>query len=189
LIRRSAASVELHELEQLLCPLGGDAPRQVEQPPLQDEELPSRLPRVEARLLEGDAHATPGQVGLGGHVDARDPRGARRDGQERRQHAHRRRLAGAVRTEEPEHLARADVEVDAAHRLDRGGAAAVGLDEARGLDRGRRPRGTRRARGPNCRLACAGRRRRCAVCTHPCSFGVERSAVRRAPGPEVIGEA
>ena len=44
----------------------------------------------------------------------------------------RRRLAGAVRAEEPEDLARRDVEVDAAHGLDHA-AATEGLTRATAL--------------------------------------------------------
>ena len=48
----------------------------------------------------------------------RRPRPRRRSGEQRRQHPQRRRLAGPVRTEQADHLAGGDVEIDAAHGLD-----------------------------------------------------------------------
>ena len=56
---------------------------------------------------------------LAPQVDAGDRRLARRRREQRREHPQRRRLAGAVRPEEAEDLARADLEVDAADGLDR----------------------------------------------------------------------
>ena len=57
-------------------------------------------------------------VGVAGDVDAGDARAAGGDRQQRGEHPHGRRLAGAVGPEEAEDLAGVDVEVDAAHRLD-----------------------------------------------------------------------
>ena len=137
-MRRSAASVELDELEQLVGARRRLARREVEQPPLEDEQLAPGLPRVEPGLLQRDADPAAHGVGLAGDVDAGDPRAAGGDREQRRQHPHRRRLAGAVRPEEAEHLARLDPQVDAAHRLDRLGTASIRLHQTvrfhRGID-------------------------------------------------------
>ena len=53
--------------------------------------------------------------GVRDDVDARDRRGARGRADQRGQHAHGRRLAGAVRAEHGDELAGGDVEVDPAH--------------------------------------------------------------------------
>ena len=77
----------------------------------------------------GSAFRQVAQVGLGAQrvapdVGAADERGARRRRQEAGDHLHRRRLAGAVRPQEPQHLAPRDGEGDA---VDRGeGAEATG---------------------------------------------------------------
>ena len=56
--------------------------------------------------------------GIGGDVVSADHRRTARRRQEARDHAHGRRLAGAVRTEEAEHFALLDGEGNALHRLE-----------------------------------------------------------------------
>jgi hypothetical protein len=73
---------------------------------------------VQARLLEGDADLEAHLVGALGDVEARDlgPPPARRE--QRREHANAGRLPCTVGPQEAEHLAGADLEIDASHRLD-----------------------------------------------------------------------
>ena len=88
---------------------------------------------VHHRVLEDDAARLARRERFTRDVEARDARasGARHD--RRRQHADRRRLAGAVGAEQAEDLARGDGEVDALHGLD---AAGIGLSQAAHLDCG-----------------------------------------------------
>ena len=123
--------LELDELEQrlrALLRLGGG---QREQPALEHQQLAPGLARVEPRLLQRDADPLARPVGVLRDVDARHLRPARRDRQQRREHAHGRGLAGAVRPEESEDLAGLDAQVDAPHRLD----IVVVFDQSLGFDR------------------------------------------------------
>ena len=124
---------ELHELEQLDRTRTGLARRQIEQATLEDEQLATGLPRIEAGLLERDADPPPHLVRLALDVDARDTSAARREREQRRQHPHRRRLARAVRAEKTEHLAGLDPQIDTLHGVDRARPAAVRLDQPFGL--------------------------------------------------------
>src|SRR5207302_11312206 len=72
---------------------------------------------VHDRLLKDDAADLSCGERLLGDVEAADPRRSAGRADRRRQHADRRRLAGTVRPEQAEDLARSDVEVDALHRL------------------------------------------------------------------------
>ncbi len=128
---------EVDELEQFPCSVGGLGPRHAEQPGLQDHQLAAGLADVEPGLLQGDADLPPHGVGIGGHVDPGHARAPGRDRHERRQHPDGRRLAGPVRPEEAEDLAALDMQVDAAHRLDRAPTAGVVLDELVGFYRER----------------------------------------------------
>src|SRR6187397_325478 len=65
-----------------------------------DNLLTGREQVVECGLLERGADRGPHLGALLDDVEARHARGARRGGQERRQHVHRRRLARAVRSQE-----------------------------------------------------------------------------------------
>ena len=127
--RRSAASVELDQLEQLLGALGGAARRELEQPALEHEQLTAGLSRIEPGLLEGDADLAPGPIRIGRHVDPGDAGGPRRDRHQRGQHLHRGRLAGPVGPEEAEHRPGRDREVDAAHGVDLAVLPTEVLDE------------------------------------------------------------
>ena len=82
-------------------------------------------------------------------VDERLARGRREDA---RQHAERRRLAGAVRAEEPDHLAARDVEGDVVD----GGASAEALGEVPGLDHPTASRAAARARSSRAPAARSG---------------------------------
>src|SRR5439155_4404012 len=98
------------------------------------EELGSRLGGVEPRCVQRDSDPAAYSVRLTGDVEAGDDGGARRDREQRGDHAHGRGLAGAVRAEESEDLAGVDAQIDAAHGFHRARAPSVCLDEARGLD-------------------------------------------------------
>ena len=139
MITRSAASSSSTSASSSSARSLGLGRVEAEQPPVQGEQLAAGLARVEARLLQRDADpprgrrrgraatSTPGDLGAAGG-----------DRQQRRQHPHGRRLAGAVRAEEAEDLAGADLEVDAADGLDRALAPVVVLDQPLG-QHGRAP--------------------------------------------------
>ncbi len=74
--------------------------RQTVQRRLQPDQLAAGHQRVERRLLQRDADRAPHVGGLVDHVVAGDERPAAGRPQQRRQHPHRRRLAGAVGAEE-----------------------------------------------------------------------------------------
>jgi hypothetical protein len=101
---------------------------------VQVEELAPRLARVEARLLERDADPPAGGVRVAGDVDAGHFGASRGDREQGGEHAHRSRLPGSVRAEEPEDLPGRDREVYAADGLDRAFASRVVLDKALGHD-------------------------------------------------------
>ena len=110
--------VQLDERQQLLCAFRRSGGAEAEQPAVQDQQLAARLARVEPRLLERDADPATGLVRVAGDVDAHHLGAPRGDRQQRREHPHGRRLAGAVGPEEAEDLSGADLEVDAAYGLD-----------------------------------------------------------------------
>src|SRR5215217_9630944 len=84
---------------------------------MEDEQLASRGQIVDADLLHREPDLPPYAAWMLGDVEAGDRRGSAGGPDERAEHAHRRRLAGAVRAEDPEHLAGPDTERDPAHRL------------------------------------------------------------------------
>ena len=88
---------------------------------------------VDDGVLEDDAACAARRERLGRDVEPGEPRAAAGRDDRGREHPDRRRLAGAVRADEAEHLAALDLEVDALHRLD---PARVGLLEPAHLDRG-----------------------------------------------------
>jgi hypothetical protein len=99
-------------LEQFLSsPLALRA-RKALQRRLELEMLAPGQQRVESGLLERRADRRAHLGALPDHVEAGHRRSTRRRGQERDQHVHRCRLAGAVRAEEAVDLAGSDVEVD-----------------------------------------------------------------------------
>ena len=117
-MRRSADVLELDQREQLLGARRCLLRRHAEHPRLQDQQLAPGLARVEPGLLQRHADPAPRLVGIARNVHAGHERSAGGDREQRRQHPHRRRLAGAVRPEEAEHLAGLDPQVDASNRLD-----------------------------------------------------------------------
>jgi hypothetical protein len=125
--------LELDEREQILGARRRGTRGEAEQPSLQDEQLAPGLARVEPGLLQRHADAPPHRVGLLRDVHASHAGGSRRDRQQRRQHAHRRRLPRAVRPQEAEDLACLDPQVDPSNRLDDSRPAVVLLDQRLGL--------------------------------------------------------
>jgi hypothetical protein len=90
------------------------------------EVLARRELPVEAALAGEDRAQPASDIPRAAHeIVAQHGRRAGRGLEERRQHAHRGRLAGAVRSKDPEHLARLDAEVDAVDCPE--GLALVGL--------------------------------------------------------------
>jgi hypothetical protein len=87
---------------------------------------------VERRVLEDEADVAAHLVAFGDDVVPRHPRGPGGGPHERAEHVDRRRLARPVGPEEAEGLPRADLELDAAYRLD----LAVALYEAVDADGG-----------------------------------------------------
>jgi hypothetical protein len=126
---------QIDELEQCCGPVDGRRPGDAEQAGLEHQQLAAGLAGVESRFLEGDADGPASCVRIGGHVDPGDTRRAGRDRHERRQHPHRGRLAGAVRTEEAEDLASLDLQVHAPDGFDRAAPGGEVLDQLRGLHR------------------------------------------------------
>ena len=138
------AAVEADELQEL-----GDAAAldlRVDAVELREvaEVVERGQPLVEAPVAPEDVpDPLPHPVGVLHDVVPQDARLPRRGEEQRDQHLDRRRLAGAVRAEEPEELALADLEADAAHRLDLerappegAGRRAVRAVEVDGLDDG-----------------------------------------------------
>ena len=131
-MRRSAASVELDQHEQL--------PPRAPSPPARSSRTaapagPAARGPSGAGRGPASCSATPilcrAASGSPGDVHAGDARRAGGDRQQRRQHPHGRRLAGAIRPQEAKDLAALDPQVDPAHRLD----VAVVLDQPLGLHR------------------------------------------------------
>jgi hypothetical protein len=107
-----------YEFEQLRGPGARLCPLDPVQPALQLEQLTPGLHRVEPDLLQRDADS-PAHLGrVGDNVHPGHHGAARRGGKEGAEHAARRGLAGAVRTEEAEDLALPHGEIDAANSLD-----------------------------------------------------------------------
>jgi hypothetical protein len=131
--------LQVDELEERLGARARGLLVHAEEAAVEDEQLASRLARVEAGLLERDAHAAAGSVGSLNHVGAGHLGPAAGDGEERGEHAHRGGLACSVRAEEAEDLSPADVQVDAANGLDGPLAPVVVLHKALGENR-RAPR-------------------------------------------------
>ena len=103
-------------LEQLLRPGPALGAWDAVERALQPEVLAAGEQVVECGLLERGADRRADLRPLLHDVEAGDARGARRGGQERRQHVHRRRLPGAVRAEEAVDLAGLDAQVDPVDR-------------------------------------------------------------------------
>jgi hypothetical protein len=118
----------------------------------QPEHLAHPDPGVGAAALRHDAEAGAQRVGRAGGVDAEHPHLARVAAAQPLAHLDGRGLAGAVGSEEREHPARGEVEVEPVDR----GAALVAHDEVAHLHRGTRH--VRQPRSPGC--AAPGRARR-----------------------------
>jgi hypothetical protein len=109
---------EPDELEQRLGALAAAAAGDPVEAGLQLEQLAAGLHRIEADLLEGDADPA---ADLGAMLDDVEPgHGGAAAGrrQQRAEHPHGGRLAGAVGPQKPEHLARGDRQVDVRNGLD-----------------------------------------------------------------------
>ena len=81
------------------------------------EVLGTRQPLVDRGILPGQSDARPRPTGIADDVDAVDERTPGVGLQQRRQDANCRRLAGAVRAEQPEHARARNREIDAPQRL------------------------------------------------------------------------
>ena len=119
---------DVDQLGQLGDAAVGVASGQAVEQPLQPQQLGAGLARIERRLLERDADAQPNGSRVGGDVEPGDRRRAARRSDQRAQHLHRGRLAGAVGAEEPVDLAGGDVEVDP---VDRGHLAVLTYERCR----------------------------------------------------------
>src|SRR5581483_4173918 len=99
------------------------------------EVLPHGQRAVERVELRDDADAALHRGRMLAHVHAGDERAASRRDDGRRQHPDRRRLAGAIRAEQPEELAAPDFEVEPVDGEDRIAAGSEGLAELLRPDR------------------------------------------------------
>jgi hypothetical protein len=91
---------------------------------LEDEQLARRRERVDADLLHREADAAAHLARLRDHVETSHDRAPGRRSHQRAEHRDRRRLARAVRAQQPVAFARRDPHGHAAHRL---AAVRVGL--------------------------------------------------------------
>ena len=119
MILRSAARVEADPLEQLV---GAGAPLvagEAVERGLQPQVLAPGQEGVERGLLQRRADGRADPRALLHDVEAGDARGTGRGREQGGQHVHRRRLAGAVRAEEPVDLTGLDAQVDPVDGLGR----------------------------------------------------------------------
>src|SRR5438105_1858419 len=93
--------------------IAGHAPK----PSVQRQVRAAGKSAVEDRVLEHDPRHPPGVDRLTSNVEPADLDLPRRRANRRRQHADRRRLAGAVRSEQPERFPASDPERDVPQRL------------------------------------------------------------------------
>jgi hypothetical protein len=82
---------------------------------LKQHQLTPGHQRVERRLLERDPDRAPHAARIGDYVVPGDPGAATGRAQQRREHAHRRRLARAIGPEERVDLLLGDLQVDSGH--------------------------------------------------------------------------
>ena len=143
-LRETARELEHHRggtlakselLEQLVGAPSGIAPGETEEAAVVVEVLPDGQRAVERVRLRDDADPALGRSGVGADVDPGDERAAacRDDGG--RQHPDRGRFAGAVRPEQPEELAAADLDVEPVDRRDGAIVACEHLAQPFGADR------------------------------------------------------
>ena len=130
---------QLELLQQLVGGLPGGPRADAEQPPVEVQVLPDGELPVERVLLRDDPAELLGQGRVGGDVDAaqeRPPGGGHHAGG---QHPGRRGLARAVGAEQPEDLARPDIEVEVVDRGEVGPRVdlgqVLGVDDRSGLRR------------------------------------------------------
>ena len=128
---RSAASTRSKRSSSSCAAALGLRAAHAVQAPDHDQVLEAGEVLVDGRVLAGEADAPAQLGGVADDVEARDEHGAGVGLQQRREHADRGRLAGAVGAEEPEHAARRDLEVDAVEGPD----VAEGLHETGHADR------------------------------------------------------
>ena len=117
--------------EQLVRPRLRLAAAIAEEPAEEDEILVAGQVLVDRGELPGEADPAAHRVGIGDHVEPEHAGAAAVGLEQRREHAHDRGLAGAVRAQEPVDRAAADDEVDAVD----GAVRPEGLDQARRRDR------------------------------------------------------
>ena len=139
---RVAPVGQLHEIEQLLGALLDERTRQVEVAAVDEQVVPDGELGVVVVLLRDHADAAADRRAGVLRVEAEHPELAGRDRRHASDHPHRRALARAVRTEEPERFARLDREVDAVDRDERSEflGQRVRFDERPGGHDGRRYR-------------------------------------------------
>src|SRR5258708_4891574 len=122
--------------DQLAGALRGLRPAHAIEPPLQNQDLAPGSSRLRAAFLADVSDLRAHLPRLAPQIEAADRGVAAAGVQQRGEHAHGGRLAGAVGAEEAKDLAGADLEVHAAHGLDGFAARLEGLGEAVGLDDG-----------------------------------------------------
>ena len=166
------------------------------EPALEDELAATGLGRVGGPALRHVPDAPADLLRVPGEIDAGDGGLPARRQEEGREHPQGRGLAGPVGSEEPEDLARPDVQVHAPHGLDGAAARLEGPTQSLRLDH--RPAGARRGRHriapavpyagsrPLARFAHVGHYLRSAD-IHPhrgtCQHGQTTGHRRRRPGP------
>ncbi len=124
-----ARSVSPDHVQQALAAFASFAARQAEELAVDIDVLPSREIEVGSKRLRDDADVLAHLARVLRDVEARDYRVAAAGHQQRGQHPHDGGLAGAVGPEQSEHLAAADLEVDAVDR----GESAEALSQVFGL--------------------------------------------------------
>ena len=124
--------LELGEGEQLVRPLRARRAGDAEVAAVHDEVVPDPQLGVEVVLLRDHSELGTDLRAVRVGVEAQHAEGPRRPGGHRPDHAHRRRLACAVGSEQPERLAWRDLQVDAVDRDE----VAVALGQVAGGDDG-----------------------------------------------------
>ena len=160
--RSSAGVDEVEALEQLAAAgLGVPAAGAVE-PSDHRQVLEAGEVFVDRRVLAGEPDPLAQRGSVVAHVEAEHARAAGVGLQQRGEDAHERRLAGAVRAQQPHDLALPDGQVDAVERAH----LAEALDEAAHLDRGRIAHPALRLRPPFRRSPRSARQPRRASVIH-----------------------
>ena len=138
---------ESDRVDQLVHAAPAFARRQAVELAEHPELLPDVQQAVAGLLTASDhVHDPPDLSGIGRDVEAEHPRRSAAGQQQRGEDLDERRLAGAVRPEQPEELARTDLEVDSVERDDILWLRPVDPTDAACLDRGRDAGGHETAR-------------------------------------------